>query len=116
MAKETILIGSKLPFGLTIKDPTDKTENAKKEVILGLNSSKIIGATHMVSEIDADLWATFKVAYPDFVPLKKGAIFEAKNRTEVEAKAREREKEKTGLEQLDPSKHGVKKADEEDPK
>jgi hypothetical protein len=105
MAK--ILIGCRLPHGLTIAHPTTKHE----VTLAGLHSSKIIGATHVTTELDADFWQTWKTAYSDYAPLKNGAIFEARSETEAQAKAKEYRKEKTGFEAMAPDAAGVKKAD-----
>lgn len=105
MAKETILIGCKLPHGLQIAHPADSTFTA---TIQGMKSSKIIGATFVTTEIDKELWDVWKVAYADYVPLKAGMIFEARNQTEANSKGKELEKVKTGFERLDPKAEGVR--------
>lgn len=105
MAKEIIIIGCKLPHGLTITHPLDKNV---KVTINGLNSSKIVGSTYVTTEVDADFWATWKAAYLDYAPLKSGALFEARTQTEAAAKAKELAKEKTGFEPINPESLGVK--------
>lgn len=105
MAK--ILIGCRLPNGLTITHPVTKD----KVTIAGLHSSKVIGATHVTTEVDADFWETWKIAYPDYAPVKSGAIFVARNATEAQEKAKDLRKEKTGLEPMPQDAAGVKKAD-----
>lgn len=104
MAK--ILIGCRLPNGLTITHPVTKD----KVTIAGLHSSKIIGATHVTTEVDADFWETWKTAYSDYAPLKVGAIFVARSETEAQGKAKELRKEKTGFEPMAQDAAGVKKA------
>jgi len=104
MAK--ILIGCRLPHGLTLTHPATKVQ----VVVAGLHSSKIIGATHVTTEVDADFWQTWKTAYSDYVPLKTGAIFEARSDSEALGKAKELRKEKTGFEPMAQDAAGIKPA------
>jgi hypothetical protein len=104
---DKIVIGCRLPNGLTLTHPTTK----QKVTLAGFHSSKIIGADHMTTEVDADFWAAWKTAYPDYVPLKSGAIFAASNVTQALGKAKDLLKEKTGFEPLAQDAAGVKKAD-----
>jgi hypothetical protein len=107
MARPTVIIGCRLPNGLTITHPVSK----QSATIAGLHSSKIIGATHVTTEVDQEFWDTWKVAYKDYAPLKTGAIFEARSETEALAKSKELRKEKTGFEPMAQDAAGVKKAD-----
>lgn len=104
----TITIGCRLPHGLTIHHPSDRKITA---TIAGMNASKVIGSTHMTTQVDADLWAAWRKAYTDYAPLKNGAIFEARGEAEAKDKAKELRKEKTGFEPISPESHGVKKDD-----
>jgi hypothetical protein len=108
MAK--IIIGSKLPYGLILEHPKDKT---KTITIDGLNSSKIIGATHMCTEVDGDFWAAWMAENKQFSAVVSGAIFEAKTVSDANAIAREQKDRKTGLEPMKPDAMGVKPADKE---
>jgi hypothetical protein len=101
MAK--ILIGCRLPNGLTLNLPEHKGVT-----LAGLHSSKIIGATFVATEVDADFWAAWKTVYSDYKPLKSGAIFEARSVTEADSKGKELVKEKTGFEPMEPNSLGVK--------
>lgn len=103
MAKVTI--GCKLPHGLILQHPANPDRKVR---LNGLKDSKIIGATFITTEIDAEFWAIWKKSYSDFQPLKTGAVFEASNQAEADAIGKELEGEKTGLEPLSPSAHGVK--------
>lgn len=105
MAKDLIIIGCKLPHGLMLIHPLDKTQKVQ---INGLNTAKVIGSTFVTTEVDADFWATWKAAYLDYAPLKSGAIFEARTQTEASAKAKELAKEKTGFEPIPQESLGVK--------
>lgn len=107
MAK--IVIGCKLPHGLTITHPASKT----KVTIAGMNASKVTGSTYMTTEVDADLWAAWKAVYPDYAPLKNGSIFEARSGTEAKEKAADLAKEKTGFEPMPKEAAGVKAADKD---
>ena len=108
MAK--VIIGCRLPHGLVLSHPL---EPGVKVTIAGMNSSKIIGATHVTTEIDADLWDAWKIIHKDFKPFVSGAIFEAKSEADATAKAKELKKEKTGFERLAPDAHGVQPANKE---
>lgn len=105
MAREQILIGCRLPNGLTI------TLGKEKATILGLRDSKIIGSDHMTTPVDAELWAGWKKVYSDYQPLKTGAIFEARSSAEAKDKAKELKGDKTGLEPMSQDAAGVKKED-----
>ena len=94
MAK--IIIGCRLPNGLTLHHPITK----EAVTLAGLHSSKIIGATHVTTEVDADFWEAWKEKFKDYAPLKSGAIFEARNETDATSKAKELRKEKTGFEPM----------------
>lgn len=107
MAK--ILIGCRLPHGLTLTHPTSK----KTVTIDGLNKLKVIGSTHAVTEVDADFWATWKTVYSDYKPLKNGSLFEARGVREADDKGKELAAEKTGFEPMAQDTAGVKKATEE---
>jgi hypothetical protein len=110
MAK--ILIGCRLPNGLTLHHPDPEKRNVKV-TLAGLNRLKIIGNTHNTTEVDADFWELWKTAYSDFAPLKTGAIFEAKSLTDAGAKAVELVKEKTGFEPLEKDAPGIKPLDKD---
>jgi hypothetical protein len=111
MAKgSTVIIGCRLPHGLVISHPLAKGVTA---TIAGMNKARIIGADHVTTEIDADIWAAWKLTHEDFAPLKSGAIFEARSQSEAASKAKEVRKEKTGFESMDPKAMGVKPAEAE---
>lgn len=112
---KTVIVGCKLPHGLILDHPLDPT---KKVELAGLNGSRIIGATHGVTEVDGEFWEAWKTVHADFPALKSGAIFEAKSQADVAAKAKELEGEKTGFEAMaqdgtDERASGVKAADKE---
>ncbi len=110
-ATDKVIIGSKLPTGLVLKHPKSPS---LKIVLKGLNSSKIIGATFVTTEVSAEFWEAWKAAHSHathpFQPLASGAIFETKNEASAGAVAKEYAKRKTGLEPLDPTAGGVKPA------
>lgn len=105
MAKATVLIGCKLPHGLVLRLKDTKV------TIDGMNKSKIVGATHITTEVDAEFWTAWKAAHKDFQPLKSLSIFEATGVRDAEDKAKELEKKKTGFEPLKKDAGGVKPAD-----
>jgi len=109
MAKGTvILIGCRLPHGLVLSHPLKKDV---KVTLNGLNSSRIIGADYVTTEVEADLWEAWKLTRSDFAPLKSGAIFEARNESEAASIAKELRGEKTGLEPMPKDAAGVKPAE-----
>ena len=107
MAK--ILIGCRLPSGLVLQLP----ESEKKVTLAGLHSSKIIGATHITTEVDADFWEKWKSLHKGYQPLKTGAIFEASSAGQAEAKGKELAKEKTGFEPLKKDAKGITPAEKD---
>ncbi len=112
---KTVIVGCKLPHGLILDHPLDQS---KKVELNGLNSSRIIGATHGVTEVDGEFWEAWKTVHAEFPALKSGAIFEAKSLADIAAKAKELEGEKTGFEAMsqdgkDERAGGVKPADKD---
>ena len=110
MARETILIGCRLPNGLILHHPEKREVAVKLE---GTSSAPTEGGLYLppkpygTTEVDAEFWATWKAAYVGFPPLKNRAVFEAKSEQEASAKAREVKKEKTGFEQMPKTAGGV---------
>jgi hypothetical protein len=106
MAKETILIGCRLPNGIILHHP----KNHDVTVKLGgtyetkLDSGIYIPARpYSTTAVDAEFWAAWKEAYAGFPPLKTRAVFEARSEQEAESKARNAEKVKTGFEPMEKS-------------
>ena len=91
-----VIIGCKLPHGIILSHP----ETGKTVAIGGLNKSKLIGATHFLTEVDEDFWNAWKAAHPSFPALKSGALFVAKNMDAAEGKSKEMAKVKTGFEPM----------------
>lgn len=111
MARETIIIGCKLPNGLLLRHPDPKsTEEVRLNGLNSLGEKIIHAGAFATTEVDAEFWATWKLSYSTFQLLRNGSIFEAKNETDAKAKGKELAKEKTGLEPIDPKAHGVEKA------
>lgn len=108
VAKSTVFVGCKLPHGIILEHPTN--ENQKVQ-LSGLNKIMIIGATHAMTELDSEFWDAWIAANKNFQPLKTGAIFIAKNSSELQAVAKEYEKVKTGFEPMAQDALGVKPAD-----
>lgn len=110
MAKgAVVIIGCRLPHGLVLKNPLAKNSSV---TLAGLNSSRIIGADYVTTEVDADFWAAWKLTYENsFGPFIKGAIFEARSESEAASIAKEVRKEKTGFEPMAKEAAGVKPAE-----
>lgn len=106
MPKETILIGSRLPFGLKI-EAVDSNGQLRTAEIRGLNSSRIVGATHVTTEVPRDLAEAWASKHPDFPAIRSGAIFVAESERDAQAVAKEVQSQTTGLEPLVPGTGGV---------
>jgi hypothetical protein len=104
MARETILIGCRLPNGLILHHP-DSTKNVTVKLEGTLRPPTADGLylpakMFATTEVDAEFWALWKAAYVGFPPLKNRAVFEARSDQEATGKAKEVAKEKTGFEQM----------------
>ena len=101
MAKETVLIGCRLPNGLVLHHPTKREPDSKVGGdIRNENRKRRLDARRRLfstTAVDAEFWAEWKAAYVGFPPLKNRAIFEARSDQEAESKAQERRKGKDGL-------------------
>ena len=109
MAKETVIIGCKLPNGLHLE------HNGTVIVLKGAgsyllpnadrkfkNPNLVEGDSYTIVDKDfADAW--FK-AHSDYAPVKSGAVYRASNMSEFAAKARDMADVKTGFEKLDPAR------------
>ena len=94
---ETIIIGCRLPNGITLSHP----KNPKQIVTLnGLNKSLIIGANHVTTEVDSAFWTAWKAANKEFTPYATNNIFEATSVKNAADTAKELTKEKTGFEPM----------------
>lgn len=111
MAKETVTIACRLPMGMVIFHPVNRSVKVKLDGprILVAEGHKI-GPSFVTTQVDAELWASWKAAYASSELLTKGLIFEAKSEAEAAAKAREYAKERTGFEQIPQAAMGVSKA------
>jgi hypothetical protein len=118
MAKDLVIIGSRLPHGLILTHPQRPSEKIE---VKGLSSLQVKNKKtglwsassnfYATTEVDADFWAAWKMANSkNFKPLESGALFEAPNLTLAAGKAREVKKERTGFEPADPEKFGVEPA------
>jgi hypothetical protein len=105
---KVVLIGCRLPQGLILHHPLKPDV---KVTLAGLYTSKIIGATYVTTEVDAEFWETWKIVHEGkFQPLDSGAIFEASSEDAAKRIAKELTKEKTGFEPLKQDAAGVKPA------
>lgn len=91
------IVACKLPHGITIEHPMDPND---KVTLTGLNDVKIVGATYGVTRVDSEFMEQWIAFNADFAPVKSGAIFIAKDDSDLVAKAVEREKLKTGFEPM----------------
>lgn len=95
----TVRVYSRLPYGLEIR------VGKKRTTLLGLNSSSVIGADVMATDVDAALWEEFVRLNAKSKLLTSGSLFAARN--DESAVARASASDSTGLEAADPAKAGV---------
>lgn len=95
----TVRVYSRLPYGLEIR------AGKKRTTLLGLNSSSVIGADVMATDVDADLWEEFARLNAKSRLLTSGSVFAA--RDDKSAAARASDSDRTGLEAADPAQAGV---------
>lgn len=107
-----IIVGCRLPHGVVLRHPINQELQVE---IQGLNKSKIIGATHISTNVDADFWAEWKAANQSSDLLKSNALFEAKSDSDAKAIAKEVNDEKTGFEKMPQKAPGIEKANDKDP-
>ncbi len=104
MAKETILIGCRLPSGIVLHHPKDRNITIR---LSGTYAAKTDSGIYVppqpytTTAVDAEFWAEWKAAYVGFPPLKTRAVFEAHSEQEAGLKAKEAQKVKTGFEPMD---------------
>ena len=111
MAAKIVVVGCKLPHGITIEHPMDPTKTVE---LKGKNKALIIGADYGTTEVDGEFWETWKTVHKDFPAVRSGAIFEAANASELTAVAAELEDEATGFEAMPQEAQGVKPANKDD--
>jgi hypothetical protein len=103
MAKETVLIGCRLPNGLVLHHPKNRNLTVK---LAGTYEAKTESGLYLppkmysTTAVDAEFWAEWKAAYEGFGPLKTRAVFEAHSEQEAQSKAKNAEKVKTGFEPM----------------
>ena len=100
MAKETVLIGCRLPNGLVLHHPKNRNLTVKLAGTYerSTNGLFVPPKSYATTVIDAEFWAAWKEAYVGFPPLKTRAVFEASS--EQEAKAKAKDTQKTGYEAM----------------
>jgi hypothetical protein len=107
---EMVLVCCKIPNGIVI-ELTSTDGKTVKVTLAGSNSSRVIGAEHGETSVDAAFWAAWKEAHQEFVPFKSGAIFEAK--TSKDGGKIAKDTPKTGLEPLPQKAMGVEPTEKE---
>jgi hypothetical protein len=101
MAKETILIGCRLPNGLVLHHPKNRDLTVK---LAGTYGAKMDSGLYTppraftTTPVDLEFWTEWKAAYVGFPPLKTRAVFEA--RSDQEAGAKAKDTDKTGFEPM----------------
>ena len=103
-----VLIGCKLPNGLTLKHPMfpgeDVTLKGQNSAEIGLNGQRVL-IPYGVTSVDEDYWQSWKALHHTdknpYGPIKSGAIFDAETTDAIKGIAREQKDRKTGLQQMD---------------
>lgn len=114
----TVLIGCRLPHGLTLTHPNPEIEVTV--TLAGTWSNPLRkpdgspAVDHVVTPVDAEFWEIWKTAYRSYAPLKKGSIFEARSEQDVAAKMKDLRKVKTGFEPISPDAMGIKTLSKKD--
>lgn len=118
MAQLRVVIGCRLPHGLEITHPNP--EDGRKITLAGYHSNRLVTRSgepaqlFATTDVDADLWDAWKIAYRNYKPLQQGLVYEARTEQEAAQKFKsEFRKAKTGFESLDKAAHGVKEADKD---
>jgi|HubBroStandDraft_1064217.scaffolds.fasta_scaffold66269_2 hypothetical protein len=113
-AKEQVMVGCKLPHGLTIqlnrKTVNDEGKTiwqpfGKKVTLAGRNASQIVGGFGMTS-VDADFWDAWVEQNPTFRALENGLLFAEPRRDRAMDRAIDQKEAKSGSEPIDPDKPG----------
>lgn len=115
MAAKIVVVGCKLPHGITIEHPMDPSKTVE---LKGKNKALIIGAEYGTTEVDGDFFEQWAAVNKEFPAVKSGAIFVAKTATEAATIAAEFKDRKTGFEAMrtdgkDDRAAGVKTAKED---
>ena len=103
MARETVLIGCRLPNGIVLHHPKNRNVTVK---LAGTYETRLENGLYLpprlaaITAVDAEFWAEWKAAYVGFPPLKTRAVFEARSEQEADSKAKNAEKVKTGFEPM----------------
>ena len=103
MAKDTVLIGCRLPNGLVLHHPKNRNLTVTLTGVYEAKSDSglyLPPRTFSTTPVDAEFWAEWKAAYEGFGPLKTRAVFEAHSEQEAQSKAKNAEKVKTGFEPM----------------
>lgn len=110
---KSIVIGCKLPHGIILEHPSDITKIIE---LNGKNKAMIIGSEYGITEVDSEFFEQWNLVNKNFPALKSGAIFMAKNTSDIVSMASEFKERKTGFEPMrtdgkDERAAGVKKAE-----
>jgi hypothetical protein len=110
MAKEMVVVGCRLPNGLTIHHPKDRsisvTLSGPAVVLTDPRSSRF---SFGLTPVDAQLWNLWFEAYKTNPIVQSNSVFAGKNEAEAIAKGKELQKEKNGFEQMPQNAMGVEK-------
>ncbi|MGE9659101.1 hypothetical protein ACQP6C_11505 [Snodgrassella alvi] len=98
MAKDTVVVGCKLPNGLLLQ------VGEQVQRINGCNSSKIICGYGLTYNVPAAFWAKWLEENKDRDLVKNGLIFANANVSSAKDEAAEKKDNQSNMEPVDPSK------------
>jgi hypothetical protein len=107
MPKESVFIACRLPNGIILHHPKIRKVDVK---LNGVSSSKIIGSTFAITEVDSEFWTAWEAAFGKSALIQSHAIFKVRNEAEATSRANDLRKEWTGFEQVPQVAMGVQKA------
>ena len=96
---EFVVIGCKLPHGIILQDPADKT---KTVAVKGAKSTNIIGGFGLTEGVPKDFWDRWKEANKALSFVKECLIWAYGKEGDAERKGEELRDKKHGMEPIDP--------------
>lgn len=105
-----VIVGCKLPHGLVLSLPNNKTrvtlKGANSETIVGLDG-KVVRGSCGYTPVDESFINAWLKTYAESTMVKQQLIFVQKNEANAKAQAAEQEDQKTGFEPVNPAAPGV---------
>lgn len=106
MAKETVLIGCRLPNGLIMHHPANRELAVRLAGTHGKpmdNGLWTPPQPYSVTRVSSEFWEAWKAVHQGYAPLKTRAIFECQSEEDARSISKEMAKHKTGFEGMSKS-------------